>query len=81
MREFTYLDLKESSCQWANLLTRYGFETGDRFFIFLPPCPEIYLTILACARLGVLICPVFSTVNFDELAGRLNNAQPRGIIT
>ena len=81
IKEFSYLDLKECSCQWANLLAQYGFETGDRFFIFLPPCPEIYLAILACARLGVLICPIFSTVNFDELAGRLNNAQPRGILT
>ena len=36
---FSYLDLQKKSCQWANYLTQKGFKTGDRLFIFLPPCP------------------------------------------
>lgn len=81
VHKFNYRDLKEKSCQWANLLVKYGFNKGDRLFIFLPPCPEIYFVMLACARMGVLFCPLFSTFGYDEVEIRLENASPRGIIT
>jgi acetyl-CoA synthetase len=79
--EFTYLQLKEMTSQWSNLLIEYGFVEGDRVFIFLPACAEIYFAMLACARLGVIFSPLFSSLGFDELEFRLQNAKPRGIIT
>jgi acetyl-CoA synthetase len=79
--EFTYFQLQEQSSRWANLLIKYGFAVGDRLFIFLPPCPEIYLVMLACARLGVIFSPLYPTLKFDELEVRLLNAKPRGIVT
>jgi acetyl-CoA synthetase len=79
--ELTYLQLKEITSQWSNLLTEFGFVAGDRVFIFLPMCVEIYVAMLACARLGVIFSPLFSTLGFDELEFRLQNAAPRGIIT
>jgi acetyl-CoA synthetase len=79
--EFTYLDLKETSSRWANLLAKYNFKIGDRIFIFLPPCPEIYFSMLACARLGVIFSVLYSTHGFEELAWRFRNAEPRGVIT
>jgi acetyl-CoA synthetase len=81
VRTFTYLELKEKSCQWANLLVKYGFKTGDRLFIFLPHCPEIYFALLACARLGVLFCTLSPTLSFDELEVRLENGEPLGILS
>lgn len=81
VRSLTYLDLKEQSCRWANLLVEKGFETGDRLFIFLSPCPEIYLAMLACARLGVIFSAIFPTQGFDELEWMLTNAEPRGVLT
>ena len=79
--ELTYLQLLEHSSRWANLLIQYGFSVGDRLFIFLPPCPEIYLVMLACARLGVIFSPLYPTLTFDELEVRLLNAKPRGVVT
>jgi len=81
IRTFSYRQLKEASSRWAHLLQKQGFQTGDRFFIFLPACPEIYIAMLACARLGVVFCPVFANLGYDELAVRLSNARPRGILT
>ncbi len=78
---YTYSHLREISCRWANLLLQYGFQTGDRLFIFLPLCPEIYFAIFACARLGVTFCPLFSSLTFDELEDRIGNASPLGILT
>lgn len=79
--EYTYLDLREQSSRWANLLIEYGLTVGDRLFIFLPPCPEIYFVMLACARLGVIFSPIYSTLGFDELEVRLQNAKPRCVVT
>ena len=81
VRTFSYLDLKELSSQWANMLEQQGFKKGDRLFIFLPPCPEIYLCMLACGRLGVIFSPLYSTLGFDELEVRIRNATPKGILT
>ncbi len=81
VQHFTYEDLSSLSCQWANLLTEYGFTLGDRVFIFLPPCPEVYLAFLACARLGVIFCVLFPSSGFDEIDARIRSARPRGIIT
>ena len=81
VKEFSYLQLQEISSQWANLFIEYGFAVGDRMFIFVPPSPEYYFAMLACARLGIIFCPLFTTLGFDELDVRLQNAKPRGIIT
>ena len=81
VEEFTYLDLRERSSQWANLLIECGFGVGDRLFIFLTPSPETYFVLLACARLGVIFSPLYPNLTFDELEVRLQNAKPRGIVT
>ena len=79
--DFSYLQLKEYSCQWAGLLKEYGFATGDRLLIFLPACTEIYLVMLACSRIGVIFCPVFSSLGYNELTKLIEDAKPRGIVT
>jgi acetyl-CoA synthetase len=78
---YTYRDLRKKSCQWANFLSEYGYKTGDRLFIFAPSCPEAYLAMLGACRLGVIFCHLFSSTSFNELALRLANAKPRGILT
>lgn len=81
VQEFSYLDLREISSQWANLLIERGFAEGDRLFIFLPPCPEIYFAMIACARIGVIFSPLYPTLSYDELEVRLHDSKPRGIVT
>lgn len=78
---FTYHEIKELSCKWANLFKESGFKKGDRLFIFLPPCPEIYFAFLACCRLGVIFCPIFSSLGYDELEERIMDSKPKGILT
>ncbi|MEZ4605188.1 MAG: AMP-binding protein, partial [Desulfobacterales bacterium] len=80
-REYSYQALKTKSCQWANLLTKYGFTAGDRLIIMLPPCPETFFAMAACARMGVIFCPIFSSAGFYELEIRLESTAPKGILT
>ncbi|MDA8404888.1 MAG: AMP-binding protein [Desulfobacteraceae bacterium] len=78
---FTYAQIKTRSCQWANMLKSYEFAAGDRLILLLPPCPEVFFAMAACARMGVIFCPVFSSSSFYELESRLENAAPKGILT
>jgi len=78
---FTYPEIKELSCKWANLFKESGFKKGDRLFIFLPPCPEIYFAFLACCRLGVIFCPIFSNLGYNELEEIIIDSKPKGILT
>jgi acetyl-CoA synthetase len=80
-RRFTYLDLKRESSRWGELMLRHGFKSGDRLLIYLDPCPEIYFAMLGCARIGVIFSILYPTLNFDELEWRLQNSEPRGILT
>lgn len=77
----TFGELKTKSCQWAHLLKDYGFSAGDRLIILLPPCPEVLFAMAACARMGVIFCPVFASSGFYELEIRLENTSPKGVLT
>jgi acetyl-CoA synthetase len=79
--EFSYLQLRESVSRWANMFLENGFSIGDRMFLFLPACPELYFAMLACARLGIIFSPLYATHTFDELEVRLHNGKPKGILT
>jgi acetyl-CoA synthetase len=81
VKEFSYLDLRDISSQWANLLIECGFAEGDRLFIFLPNCPELYFAMVACARIGAIFCPLDPTLTYDEIEVRVHNAKPKGIVT
>jgi len=78
---FTYQDLKDKSCQWANLFLHLGLNSRDRIFVFLPPCPEIYFAILGCIRVGIVFSPLYSSLNYDELEGIITNGKPRCVLT
>jgi acetyl-CoA synthetase len=81
IQSFTYEQMGRISGKWANMLVSLGFEKGDRLFIYLDTCPELYFAMLACARTGVILCPLYSTLGYHELEDRLLNAQPKGILT
>ncbi len=50
-------------------------------FVYLPSRPEYYFVMLACARLGITFCPLFTNLSFDEIEMRLQDAKPKGIVT
>lgn len=80
-KEFTYGDLSAASSQWARQFMKHGLGEGDRVFIFLPSCPEVFFALLACARLGILFCVLFSSSSFDEIDARIRSARPEGLVT
>jgi acetyl-CoA synthetase len=78
---FSYLELRELSSQWANLFTQSGLVQGDRLLIYLPACFEVYVSALACARLGIIFAPLYSNLNVEEIAERILCIKPRAVVT
>jgi acetyl-CoA synthetase len=77
----SFAELKSLTSKWAHMLAGHGYVSGDRLIILLPPCPEAFLVMAACARMGVIFCPVFSSSTFHELEMRIQSTAPKGLVT
>ena len=78
---FTYRELLEQVARCAGMLKALGVEKGDRVVIYMPMIPEAAISMLACARLGAIHSVVFGGFAPPELAVRLDDAEPRVLLT
>jgi acetyl-CoA synthetase len=80
-RKISYGELTDETCRMANALVALGVEKGDRVTIYLPMIPEAAMAMLACARIGAVHSVVFGGFSAEAIAGRLEDAQSRFVIT
>lgn len=79
--KITYRQLHECVCKFANVLKANGVKKGDRVTIYLPMIPEAAYAMLACTRIGAVHSVVFGGFSPDALAGRIQDADSKFIIT
>ncbi|MDP9453219.1 MAG: acetate--CoA ligase [Actinomycetota bacterium] len=80
-RTLTYADLQIEVCRFANVLKGLGVTKGDRVAIYLPMIPELPVAMLACARLGAPHSVVFGGFSSESLAGRIDDAEAKVLVT
>ena len=80
-RTLTYADLLRDVGKAANALKELGVRKGDRVAIYMPMIPELPIAMLACARIGAPHTVVFGGFSAEALAGRINDAEARVLIT
>src|SRR6202165_4962092 len=73
VRKLTYRELDQQVCKLAGVLRRLGIRPGDRVGVFMPMCPEVAISLLAIAKIGAVIIPLFSGYGPDALASRLRD--------
>ncbi|MBU6497072.1 MAG: AMP-binding protein [Rhodospirillales bacterium] len=78
---FTYREMRDRTARVAGALASLGVRQGDRVVIYMPMVPEAAITMLACARLGAIHSVVFGGFAAAELAKRIEDAQPRVIVS
>lgn len=80
-QKFTYKELTELVAKFAGVLQQQGVEKGDRVLIYMPMIPQAAIAMLACARLGAIHSVVFGGFAANELAVRIDDAQPKVIVS
>ena len=78
---WTYRELYEETCRFANLLKQRGVKRGDRVMIYMPMIPEAAAAMLACARIGAVHSVVFGGFSPESLAGRIADCDACAVIT
>ncbi|MFN8165926.1 MAG: acetate--CoA ligase [Bacteroidia bacterium] len=80
-RKYTYAQLLDRVSRFAGGMRELGIGKGDRVVIYMPMIPEAVVAMLACARLGAIHSVVFGGFAPHELAMRIDDAEPKAIIT
>lgn len=77
----TYNALTDQVSRFAGALQQQGVEKGDRVLIYMPMIPQAVVAMLATARLGAIHSVVFGGFAPNELAVRIDDAQPKVIVS
>ena len=77
----SYAELTDRVAIFAGALQQQGVKKGDRVLIYMPMIPEAAVAMLATARLGAIHSVVFGGFAAHELAVRIDDAQPKVIVS
>lgn len=78
---WTFADLDRETCRLAWGLRRLGLGRGDVVGMYLPNLPHAAAAMLAVAKIGAIVLPMFSGFGADAVAQRLNDGRARAVIT
>jgi propionyl-CoA synthetase len=81
VKTFSYRELRDKVANFAGVLAAQGVGKGDRVLIYMPMIPQAVVAMLACARLGAVHSVVFGGFASNELAVRIDDAQPKVIVS
>jgi propionyl-CoA synthetase len=81
VKKYTFNEVKTEVAKLAGGLLSLGYKKGDTAIIYMPMIPQTTFAMLACARIGVIHSVVFGGFAPHELAIRIDDCKPRGIIT
>ncbi|AMG12020.1 propionyl-CoA synthetase [Vibrio vulnificus] len=78
---YSYFEMRDRVARIAGMLADHGVTKGDRVVIYMPMIPEAAMAMLACARLGAIHSVVFGGFAPNELAVRIEDAEPKVVLT
>ncbi|MBS82944.1 MAG: acetate--CoA ligase [Gammaproteobacteria bacterium] len=81
IKQITYQDLYEKVNTFSAALLKIGLNRQDRVIIYMPTIPESIITMLACARLGLIHSVVFAGFSAESLKDRINDCKAKIVIT
>jgi acetyl-CoA synthetase len=81
LRLLTHRDLFREVNRLASAMREAGLEKGDVIGLYMPMMPEIVIALLAIAKIGAIILPLFSGFGPRAIATRLADAGARALFT
>ena len=80
-KKITYYELYREVNKFANGLTNIGVKKGDRVSMYLPMCPELLVSMLACTKIGAIHSVVYSGLSVGSFVERMNDVKAKILIT
>jgi acetyl-CoA synthetase len=80
-RTWTYDDLVRETDRIVAALKALDIGRGDVVGLYMPLMPEAASAVLAVARIGGIIMPLFSGFGADAISTRLNDGDAKAVIT
>jgi propionyl-CoA synthetase len=80
IKHFSYRELRDHVARFSGALVQQGIRKGDRVVLYMPMVPEAVIAMLGCARIGAIHSVVFGGFAPNELAKRINDAEPRLVV-
>lgn len=77
---YTYGELKQRVDELAQSYLNMGFRKGDRLAMMLPNCPELVLSIMAAASIGVIVVLMNPAYQQLEIEYMLKKTQSKGLL-
>jgi acetyl-CoA synthetase len=81
VRAWSYAELNAAVCRCANWLRGEGFGVGDVIALYVPFLPESVAALLAIAKIGAIVEPLFSGFGVTALVERMNHAGAVAAVT
>jgi len=78
---YTYQQLHEEVCKFANVLKARGLKKGNTVAIYLPMIPELAIAMLACARIGAVHSIIFAGFSAPAISDRVKDSHCKMVIT
>jgi len=78
-KSLTYEELYKEINKTANALRSLGLGKGDAVGLFMPMTPEIVIALLAIAKIGGIILPLFSGYGAGAIVSRLMDADAKAL--
>ena len=76
----TFAELARESSRLANGLRALGAKRGDRLLMMLGIVPELWPTMLAAMKLGLVLIPAMPTLGQTDIADRLERGQAKYLV-
>lgn len=78
-KTLTYEELNQEVNKAANALRSLGLGKGDAIGLFMPMTPEIVVALLAIAKIGGIILPLFSGYGAGAIVSRMVDADAKAL--
>lgn len=80
-RTYTFLEMKQQTSQFANVLHSLGIEKGERVFTLSPRLPELYIAAFGILKNRSVLCPLFSQFGPEPILQRLVRGDAKVLLT
>ena len=79
--KLTYNELSKEVNKMANALRNLGIKKGDSVSLYLPMCPELVVTMVACTKIGAIHSAIYSGLSSSAVSERINNIKSKVVVT